>query len=87
MNATATTSDSQTQTLQMTRGDLEDFLCGSPVLLDFADGDGSGQVLLSDDASDEFEDGEIKQLYGSGMDFWVVHPVTARPVRVLVQVR
>jgi len=71
----------------MDRSNLEDFLCGSPILLDFADVDGSGEVMLSDDAGDELSDDDIKQMYGPGMEFWVVHPVTTLPVKVLVQVR
>jgi len=75
------------QALQMSNGDLGIFLCGSPVFLDYADSDGSGHVLLADEASAELTSEEIERLSGPGMEFWVNHPVTGKQVLVLVQVR
>ena len=74
-------------TLQMSNGDLGVFLCGVPVHLDYADGDGSGEVVLEDESAEEFTADEIRQMGGPGKTFWVEHPVTKKQVTVLVQVR
>ena len=76
------------QILQMSQGELGIFLCGSPVLLDYADSDGAGQVPIVEDTSENWSaDEQIGWLTGAGMEFLVDHPVTGEEIAVLVQVR